>query len=250
MQSVTAWALLAAPLCVQDVPELTQRPAVNATCPILEDEPNDPALTFLYKGVAVGLCCEDCQRKFLRDPERYCRGTPELAAAYVALDGSVDASAPAPADPPPADPEARGFLDFAGRFHPLTVHFPIALLLAAALGELLVLMGWPGAATGAAFAHRLGTLGALVAAPLGLALAATTEFAPSLQRAVAWHQWLGIAAAGLAAVSLVLAEVSRRGGPGWTRPAYRLLLLAAAGVVAAAGHFGAELIWGSDFLPF
>ena len=69
------------------------------------------------------------------------------------------------------------------------------------------------------------------------------EATPSL----AWHRWIGVAAAvatsGAAVTSGSCHVESRR----WLL-VYRGALFAAATLVALAGHLGAALVWGTDFL--
>jgi hypothetical protein len=61
-----------------------------------------------------------------------------------------------------------------------------------------------------------------------------------------WHRYLGLMAA-LAAVAAALAtgEIDR---PPSRLRLYRIALFSAAGLVAVAGHLGALLVWGADFL--
>jgi hypothetical protein len=60
------------------------------------------------------------------------------------------------------------------------------------------------------------------------------------------HRWLGLAGA-LAAVAAALATGEMDRPPKWSW-FYRIALFWAAALVAVAGHFGAVLVWGADFL--
>jgi uncharacterized membrane protein len=64
--------------------------------------------------------------------------------------------------------------------------------------------------------------------------------------ALEWHRWLGLVAA-IAAMTaaLMTATIDR---PGRRRRLYRIALFSAAAIVTVAGHFGAMLVWGADFL--
>ena len=132
-----------------------------------------------------------------------------------------------------------------GRFHPLLVHFPIALVLVAAVAELVSLTTqFPEWHTVAVANIRAGAAFAVASAGAGWILASSriVEASPTLE----WHRWLGGAAA-VAAVAAALATAATDRPPrrGWL---YRIALFWAAALVAVAGHFGALLVWGADFL--
>jgi hypothetical protein len=59
-----------------------------------------------------------------------------------------------------------------------------------------------------------------------------------------WHRWLGL----MAALAAVAALYDRHRHRPRRRPVYRIALFSAAAIVAVAGHFGAVLVWGADFL--
>jgi len=127
----------------------------------------------------------------------------------------------------------------------LLVHFPIALILIAAAAELIFLATrFPRWQTVAVANLRAGAAFAVASAGAGWLLASSriVEASPSLE----WHRWLGLMAA-IAAIAAALMTVKidpmeRRQWP------YRIALFSAAAIVAVAGHFGAVLVWGADFL--
>jgi uncharacterized membrane protein len=133
-----------------------------------------------------------------------------------------------------------------GRLHPLIVHFPIALVIVAAMAE-------GGAiATGgrrwrevAVVNLRAGAVFAFAAVIAGWRLASATgvEVTPLLE----WHRWLGAIGALLTACAATVTFRTERWLPRrvWV---YRTLLLCAASFVAGAGHLGGRLVWGADFL--
>jgi uncharacterized membrane protein len=134
-----------------------------------------------------------------------------------------------------------------GRLHPLLVHFPIALIVIAAIAELLLIATRMPEWRAVAVANlRAGAAFAVVSAVAGWLLAASRIVAasPSLQ----WHRWLGTYAAVLAIAAAfttgrVVANPSSR--LTWV---YRGAVFCAAALVGVAGHFGAVLVWGADFL--
>jgi uncharacterized membrane protein len=132
-----------------------------------------------------------------------------------------------------------------GRFHPLLVHFPIALVLIAAVAELIFLTTrFPEWHMVAVANIRAGAAFAVVSAGAGWILASSRMVEAS--QGLEWHRYLGLMAA-LATVAAALAtgEIDRPPRRLWL---YRIALFSAAGLVAVAGHFGAVLVWGADFL--
>jgi uncharacterized membrane protein len=135
---------------------------------------------------------------------------------------------------------------FIGRLHPLLIHFPIALVIAAAAAESAAAVTadnrWRTVAVGNV---RAGAVFALMAAIAGwrLALAPGIETSPLLE----WHRWLGTVGAGvaLAAALATSGAGSRSAVEVWI---YRIALFAAGTLVAVTGHLGGLLVWGADFL--
>ena len=137
-------------------------------------------------------------------------------------------------------------MEFLGRLHPLLIHFPIALVIAAALAEGAAIVtadeSWRTVAVGNV---RAGAVFALLATVAGwrLALAPEMEVSPLLE----WHRWLGTLAAGAAlTAALATGGVRRRAAVGVQ--IYRIALFAAGTLVAVTGHFGGLLVWGANFL--
>jgi uncharacterized membrane protein len=137
-------------------------------------------------------------------------------------------------------------MEFLGRLHPLLIHFPIALVIAAALagGAAIVTAdeSWRTVGVGNV---RAGAVFALLATVAGwrLALAPEMEVSPLLE----WHRWLGTVAAGAAlAAALATGGVRRRSAVGVQ--ICRIALFAAGTLVAVTGHFGGLLVWGANFL--
>ena len=135
---------------------------------------------------------------------------------------------------------------FAGRFHPLLVHFPIALLLLAALLRLIeTRLSWfddlgDSAYRWSRLVLALGALTAVVSASTGLLLGSGGGYAGD---SFTWHQRLGIAVAVAATLALAAGYLPGRG-----RRAEAVLLTTAAILLFPAGHLGATLTHGEGYL--
>jgi len=133
-----------------------------------------------------------------------------------------------------------------GKLHPLLVHFPIALLLTAAGAEIVAIRtrraGWRAIAVVNLRAGAVMSLLTLIAGWV-FATAPFVEATPGL----ASHRWTGVVAV---ATTIGAAVASRRSHAQSRRSLamYRGALFGAAVLVAIAGHLGAALVWGPDFL--
>src|SRR3954447_13699969 len=133
-----------------------------------------------------------------------------------------------------------------GRLHPVLVHFPIALILAASGCEIVAIATRGREWHSAAVANlRIGTAFALVATIAGWLFADSTMLEPT--SLLQWHRWAG-ACSTLVAVGAVLlsaGSLARRSSHSiWI---YRTALGAAAALVGITGHLGGVLVWGADF---
>jgi uncharacterized membrane protein len=151
-----------------------------------------------------------------------------------------------PAPPPtPASLTPRVFA-WIGRFHVLVIHFPIALLAAAALAEAIA--AWRGSripSPTVRYCVLLGAVSAVAAVALGWLHADVGGFGSASRSILAIHRWLGtIAGLGAAAIA-VLSEVDSRRGR--RSVSFRLALWASTSVVAAAAHFGGVMVHGNSF---
>jgi YHS domain-containing protein len=138
-------------------------------------------------------------------------------------------------------------LELFGRLHPLVLHLPIGALVALGVLELAQARGWlalPRAALGVLAWLAAGS--AVVSAAAGWQLAREPGYGGD---ELEWHERLGIA---LAAVTLLAALVhaaqARCAGSRRGLVLYRALLLLALVLLVPAGHLGATLTHGEDWL--
>ena len=126
---------------------------------------------------------------------------------------------------------------FLGRLHPMIVHFPVGLLVFALVMEII---GRKNQKYNAAIKLLIyaGALSATVAVAFGLLLSNTEEYGSSL---LSVHQWTGIATM---LFSIICAWSYRAGN----RTAQKILLGLTVAGVTIAGHYGASLTHGDDYL--
>jgi uncharacterized membrane protein/mono/diheme cytochrome c family protein len=132
-----------------------------------------------------------------------------------------------------------------GRFHPASVHFPIALLTAAAVAELLrMATGKPAFDAIARYCAWFCVFTALVAGTLGWFMGRFRLTDASW--VMMTHRWLGTSTVVCAGLALVLGELSRRPDRRRTRMVYRIAVLALAVLVSVTGFFGGAVAYGLD----
>lgn len=128
---------------------------------------------------------------------------------------------------------------FLGRLHPLVVHFPVSLLCVALLLEIV---GWRRKSTelraGITALVWIGAVSSVIAVALGLLLANQDEYGGDT---VTIHQWTGIATMVLAGITVFALRTHRTS-------LYKSLLFLTVGGVTLAGHYGAMLTHGEDYL--
>ncbi len=144
---------------------------------------------------------------------------------------------------PSAPPVVWRALLWLGKLHLLLVHFPIALLIAAGLGELWsVWTGRRAPSVGVRFCLGFAAAFAVPAVLLGWLFALGGRGSAGL---LDLHRWVGTAAGVLAvAIAASSEEDARRGVRSWST---RVLLLAGVLLTAVAAHFGGVMVHGKDF---
>ena len=134
---------------------------------------------------------------------------------------------------------------FLGRLHPIAVHFPVGLLLFAAFMELFTLKKFSSSLRpGIQMLVIAGAVSALFSAFFGYFLSTESEFGEYLSI----HQWLGITTAFLGIIVWQLQNRITVKNQVSLIKTYRITLFITAFGVMAAGHFGASLTHGDDYL--
>lgn len=128
---------------------------------------------------------------------------------------------------------------FLGRLHPLIVHFPVGLL---CIALLLEAVGWFRKSNEMQAGIRamvwIGAISSVVAAALGLLLVNQDDYGGNT---VTIHQWSGLATMALALLTVLALRSGRT-------ELYRGLLITTVLGVSLAGHYGAMLTHGDDYL--
>lgn len=185
------------------------------------------------------------------DPE----GVPETGAT-VSVEQDHDAGHDHDhASPATAQSGAGGFTlkrltRWLGKFHPAVVHFPIALLMAAFLAELIVMFsGSQRYAPAGRYCLVLGALSAILAGALGWFWEGF-KWTDGDWVLMTRHRWAGTFTALLSVVLLILCPLNARPDAKISKRLYRVTLTVTAILVALAGFLGGVLVWGADHMAW
>lgn len=164
-------------------------------------------------------------------------GLPALAVAAVAGGDGAQAGSPWPS--------------YLARFHPVLVHFPIALIPAALCAEWLSLNPpWRSLRGAAGFCLALGALSSIAAASLGWLAADVTEVPYEPEWILDVHRSAGIATVIASLVAAAFAWRAGRTGRQAHVALYRIALHISAASVLVAGHFGGLLSFGEHYFAW
>lgn len=137
-----------------------------------------------------------------------------------------------------------------GNFHPAAVHFPIALLLAAFLAELIsILTGSQRYASAGRYCLVLGALSAVLAGTLGWFMGGF-QWTDGDWIMMTRHRWAGTFTALLSIFLLILCPLSARPDAKVSKRLYRMTLFVAAALVGITGFLGGVLVWGADHMAW
>ena len=135
---------------------------------------------------------------------------------------------------------------FLGRLHPMIVHFPIGLLVVALVLELFTFRNKNREFRLAIYlVLAIGAISALVAVILGWFLESQDQYSGDI---LTIHKWTGMATAVLGVVTLLLLRHIIRNTQWHLLGVYRIILTSTVVGVTIAGHMGATLTHGPDFL--
>jgi len=135
---------------------------------------------------------------------------------------------------------------FLGRLHPLMVHFPVGLLIIALILELFTLRKRNQELRPAIqIVLVIGAMSAVLSTVFGLFLEEQDSYSGDV---LSIHKWAGVATAVLATLTVLLLRQITRKHPRQLLKTYRATLVITVLGVSLAGHFGASLTHGQDFL--
>ncbi|MBI4355164.1 MAG: DUF2231 domain-containing protein [Candidatus Omnitrophica bacterium] len=128
--------------------------------------------------------------------------------------------------------------------HPLVVHFPIALLLAAVGLEMVAMAAKrPGLHTISLWNLWLGTLGAAAAVLTGWQAEELASHSMAIHEVMAWHERLGLTTLGLAACITAVRLWRRDQCSARLRTATLVMLALLTVSVAVGAHLGGRLVY-------
>ena len=248
----------------------------NEVCPVSLDEFAEADISLLHEGKQINLCCNKCRRKFLKTPDKYLRNLS--AEAQLLYKNTINKTASEAAHKHEKNATVHGHSaeksddhhdsnssekhdhskhtekslgSFLERFHPIVVHFPIGLLLMAALSELLFILTKRSFFENASsFMIFSGALAALVAVGLGWLAASGANYSGEMAELLSRHKWLGSSTAILAFLSALFKGLSLKKQSPKLILSYRACLLLTAVLVGLTGHLGGMLIYGKDYFSW
>ncbi len=205
-------------------------------CPVTTEIEINPDFFTDYEGKRVYFCCGMCRTKFLKGPDKYVANLSQLNVAVIgdSKDQSED------------EPEhSAGIGEFLAGFHPIAVHFPIALVIVAALAELVFLWTKQPWIEGAArFCVIIGAIGALGAIVTGLLAEQSSSYRGIYASILEKHEGLGITSVIVIILTAVLSEAARWKDDARLRLAFRIALLISVVLIGATGYYGGRLVHG------
>ena len=147
----------------------------------------------------------------------------------------------------PPEPLWKMGLRWIGKFHPVSTHFPVGLMFAAVLAEML---GWATRRESwlqtVRFLVIIAALGGLSATVLGWINAYFSSYDKAAGALLWWHRWLGTGTAIWAVICAAASLMGECREGSFERNRFRVALLVGATLVGISGFLGSALIYGLD----
>ena len=161
--------------------------------------------------------------------------------------GEPSTTTVAKAEMKPQMPFWKKALRYVGRLHPVSTHFPVALMFVAVFAEGLAWWtrreSWMQTVR---FLVVLAALGALAAAVLGWINAYFASYTGQMAPILNWHRWLGTSTAVWALGCAILVMINDCHEGTQERRRFRGALMVGAVLVGISGFLGSALIYGLD----
>ncbi len=142
---------------------------------------------------------------------------------------------------------AARLFQFAGKLHPMIVHIPIALTLAAGLAEVLVWLTRNHHFQNVArFNVIVAALGGMAATLAGIAAGMSTEYPESFLHSFSMHRSLAVGVTVALVLAAVMSEIHHRTGKSLFRTSYRIILMHCVALMSLCGWFGGHLVYGLE----
>ena len=146
-----------------------------------------------------------------------------------------------------SEPVWKRTLRWIGKFHPVSTHFPVALMLVAVVAEAI---GWwtrrESWMQTVRFLVVLAALGGLAAASLGWMNAYFSSYDKAPGALLWWHRWLGTGTSVWVVICAALLLLHKCEEGSKERQQFRGALLLGAALVSISGFLGSALIFGLD----
>ena len=226
----------------------------NKYCPVTTSELAEEKFSLEYKGDTIYFCCSNCKKDFIANPDNYLanlvikNGNEQIESNDLESHAQSEKSAHDHA----TDHEQSGsLLTFIGKFHPLVIHFPIALVFTALFFTVLaVFQKIEVLNTFSIYLIYLAALSAVISAVFGLIAGSNTSYPSFLVSSFEWHRILGISSSLVTLITAYMGYRQLSNNPTGGVTLYRLVLLLNTILIGITGHLGATLVYGLDYFNF